>query len=144
MSAHLTIHQRINALMKSLNLNYRTFGNEIGVSDVVVRNIITGRNAPSFDFIRRIVQTYVWVNTEWLIKGDGEIKLQNQMNNSNFITNEPEVECGDNKCPNCSKLESKINELKDKISKLKDDLIEAYKPYYKKDNSKAECELKDK
>lgn len=87
---YLTIHQRIEALMKCKNFNYTTFANEIGVSDVVVRNIITGRNAPSFDFIMRITQTFDWININWLIKGEGSIS--NEENKS--ILNEPKKNYG--------------------------------------------------
>lgn len=46
-----SIHTRTNEIMIKEGLNYRSFGAKLDYSDVVVSNIIKGRNKPSFDFI---------------------------------------------------------------------------------------------
>ena len=73
MSSESTINKRIQKIMETEKLNFRSFGMKLGVSDVVVRNIITGRNKPSYDFIQKIIQTFVWIDIEWFLTGEGEM-----------------------------------------------------------------------
>ena len=57
MTDSTTIGKRIRLILEKTNKNYRTFGKLLGFSDVVVGNIIKGRNNPSFDFLLKLLQT---------------------------------------------------------------------------------------
>lgn len=76
---------RIKKIMEHLDLNFNSLGKELGYSDVVVGNIIKGRNKPSFDFINKLTQTFDWLNIVWVLTGNGEMILGN-------ITSDPEAE----------------------------------------------------
>ena len=65
--------ERIEAIMKALNLSARQFAAEIRVQPGTISNMMSGRNNPSFEVIKRILQRYPTLNPEWLIVGKGEM-----------------------------------------------------------------------
>jgi len=76
-----TVGNRIKKIMDHLNLNYNSFSKELGYSDVVVGNVIKGRNKPSFDFVNKLTQTFDWVDVRWILTGQGEMLLENNITN---------------------------------------------------------------
>ena len=68
-----TISERLDALIKKLNKNPKTFSESIGYAPSVVYNIINGRNKPSFELIESIVRAYTQINRDWLMAGEGEM-----------------------------------------------------------------------
>lgn len=81
----MTVNERIKEVMKTEGLNYNSLGKKLNTSDTTVRNIIKGRNKPGYDFLINIIQTFDWINTEWLITGKGK------MREKQTIINEPET-----------------------------------------------------
>lgn len=70
----MTINERISLLMKLLELNNNSFAKALEVNPTVTFNIISGRNTkPSYDLLEKIVFTFDNINTEWLLKGKGEV-----------------------------------------------------------------------
>lgn len=68
------INDRINQLIQVLDQNPNSFSENIGVKAAVVYNIIRGRrNKPSFDVLNKILDRFDEVNSEWLIRGNGDI-----------------------------------------------------------------------
>ena len=65
--------ERIEALMKALNVSARQFAAEIRVKPSTISNMMGGRNNPSYDVIKRILERYPTLNPEWLIAGRGEM-----------------------------------------------------------------------
>ena len=65
--------ERIEYLMKSLNLSARQFATEIHVQPGTISNMMAGRNNPSLEVMKRIMERYPTLNPEWLIAGRGEI-----------------------------------------------------------------------
>ena len=65
--------ERIEALMKALNVSARQFASEIHVQPGTISNMMSGRNNPSLDVMKRIMERYPTLNPEWLIAGRGEI-----------------------------------------------------------------------
>ena len=65
--------ERIEAIMKSLNLSARQFAEQIHVQPGTISNMMSGRNNPSYDVIKRIMERYPTLNPEWLIAGRGEM-----------------------------------------------------------------------
>jgi len=108
------VNKRVNQIMIKENLNFSSFGDKVGFSDVVVGNIIKGRNKPSFNFIKNIIQTFNWVNSDWLITGNGSMLKENENKQS--------------KCANCEILKLENLNLKHEIIALKDELLEVYRP----------------
>ena len=65
--------ERIDAIIKSLNMSARQFAEQIHVQPATISNMMSGRNNPSYDVIRRIMLRYPTLNPEWLIVGVGEM-----------------------------------------------------------------------
>ena len=63
--------ERIEALMKDLNLSARQFAAEIRVQPGTISNMMAGRNNPSLEVMKRIMERYPTLNPEWLIAGRG-------------------------------------------------------------------------
>ena len=62
-------------------MSVAAFARAIGVGDQTVRSVcVMRRNKPSFDFLYAIVQTFDWLNPEWLITGQGSMhRLPDEM-----------------------------------------------------------------
>ena len=67
----MTERERIEALMKELNLSARQFAAEIRVQPGTISNMMAGRNNPSLEVMKRIMERYETLNPEWLIAGRG-------------------------------------------------------------------------
>ena len=70
----MIINDRINQLIEVLDQNPNSFAELIGVSGAVVYNIIRGRRSkPSYDVLNKILLRFNEVNSEWLLRGEGQI-----------------------------------------------------------------------
>ena len=65
--------ERIEAVMKSMSLTGRQFAAEIHVQPGTISNMMAGRNNPSLEVVKRILERYPTLNPEWLIAGRGEM-----------------------------------------------------------------------
>lgn len=80
----MEIIERIQKIMEREGLNVASFARRVGVVDQTIRGIVVQRrNKPGYDLIVRILQTFAWVNAEWLILGVGEMSKPEQENVSN-------------------------------------------------------------
>lgn len=76
---NMEIVERIQQIIDHENLNISSFAKKIGVVDQTIRGIvIQKRNKPGYDLIVKILQTFNWVDPEWLILGKGEIQKANK------------------------------------------------------------------
>lgn len=75
MNNFLDISDRIQYLIDNqYNKNKKKFANSIGYSPQVVSNIVAGRRTkPSYDVLNAIISTNVYINSEWLLTGKGEM-----------------------------------------------------------------------
>ena len=64
--------ERIESIIKTLGLTARQFAAEIHVQPGTISNMMSGRNNPSLDVMKRIMDRYPTLNPEWLIAGKGE------------------------------------------------------------------------
>ncbi|MCR5050044.1 MAG: helix-turn-helix domain-containing protein [Paludibacteraceae bacterium] len=65
--------ERIERLIATLKLSARQFAEQIHVQPGTISNMMSGRNNPSLDVMKRIMQRYPTLNPEWLIVGKGEM-----------------------------------------------------------------------
>lgn len=65
--------ERIDAVRKSMNLSARQFAQEIHVRPGTISNMMSGRNNPSLEVMKRIMERYPTLNPEWLILGVGNM-----------------------------------------------------------------------
>lgn len=70
-----TINARISHLRKTLKLTRAAFGEEIGVSDSVIKNIEYDKTEPKPLMIQQICKAYN-VNETWLTTGEGEMFIK--------------------------------------------------------------------
>ncbi len=70
----MDIIDRIQQIINKEGLNVSSFARRIGVVDQSVRGIVVQRrNNPGYEIIYKIIQTFDWVDAEWLITGKGEM-----------------------------------------------------------------------
>jgi transcriptional regulator with XRE-family HTH domain len=74
----MTINNRIELIIKSLELNNNSFSMRIGVNSTVIHNIVKGRNAPSYDVLQKILSSFDNINADWLITEKGEMINNNK------------------------------------------------------------------
>lgn len=70
-----TINARISHLRKTLKLTRAAFGEEIGVSDSVIKNIEYDKTEPKPLMIQQICKAYNVTET-WLTTGEGEMFIK--------------------------------------------------------------------
>lgn len=74
-----TINDRINGIIEKEGHTIATFAKKIGVPWTTVKNIVSGRNAPSYDIMVRIINAVDWVDANYLLMGE-EMQKGNQTN----------------------------------------------------------------
>ncbi len=89
--------ERIQLILKTLNLSPTRLADEIEVQRSSVSHILSGRNKPSLDFVMKILSKYPEINSDWLMFGKGKM----------IATSEPEKELFEN---NREKKEEKEKE----------------------------------
>ena len=67
------INERILRFMKAKDIGSGNLADRIGVQRSSISHILSGRNKPSYDFIRKFLAAYPDVNAEWLLLGVGQM-----------------------------------------------------------------------
>ena len=86
---------RIRLFLDKENKSSSQFAEEVGVQPSGISHILSGRNKPSLDFVLKMLTTYKFINTDWLLFGKGEM-YKNEENHTLFIDNEPESDISEN------------------------------------------------
>lgn len=64
---------RIAHIMRAKNLKASDFATLLGIQPSGISHILSGRNQPSLDFVKKIKETFPEYNLEWIIFGTGPI-----------------------------------------------------------------------
>jgi len=64
---------RIQKIIHQKKLSSSGFADLIGVPRSTISHLLSGRNNPSLDFIMKVLDAFPDVNTDWLIKGKGNM-----------------------------------------------------------------------
>ena len=67
---------KIEKLMQDLGMNSAQFAIEIGIQGSTLSHILNGRNKPSLDVLKKILNRFRIINPEWLILGIGSMYQQ--------------------------------------------------------------------
>ena len=59
--------------MKREGLKSSVLADEIGVNRSTISHVISGRNKPSIDFLKKLLYKYPHINANWLITGLGSM-----------------------------------------------------------------------
>lgn len=118
--------EQLIKLINHYGLSASKLAGIIGVQPSSISHIISGRNKPSFDFIKALIEKYPEINTKWLLTGNGNMFLNTndvEKNKMNIITeptlfNEPIKTEYDNN--------SSISDLKNE-NKIQEEVFNSYK-----------------
>jgi len=86
---------RIRLFLDKENKSSSQFAEEVGVQPSGISHILSGRNKPSLDFVLKMLTTYKFINTDWLLFGKGEM-YKNEEKPTLFIDNESESDISEN------------------------------------------------
>lgn len=64
---------RLKQFLAAENISQAQFADNINVVRASVSHVLSGRNNPSFDFIKAMMQKYPRLNMEWLMFGKGKM-----------------------------------------------------------------------
>lgn len=67
---------KIEKIMQLENLNSAQFATEIGIQGSTLSHILNGRNKPSLDVLKKIMNRFRTINPEWLILDIGTMYRQ--------------------------------------------------------------------
>lgn len=62
---------RIAHIMRAQNLKASDFAELLGIQPSGISHILSGRNQPSLDFVKKIKETFPEYNLDWIIFGKG-------------------------------------------------------------------------
>jgi len=74
--------ERILQIMSQEGLNSSRFAEEIGIQRAAISHITSGRNNPSMEIVKKILERYTHVNPDWLIFGTGAMNREKQLSGS--------------------------------------------------------------
>ena len=60
---------RVKKIIAQKNLNPSYFADQIGISRSSMNHILNGRNNPSLDVLKKILEKYPDINSDWLLLG---------------------------------------------------------------------------
>ena len=112
--------QRINTLIKSLNLNINSFSKECGYpSSATIWRLINEGAKPSAPTLNKICNRFPQVNREWLMTGYGSM-FTKQENEDLTVTAKQVI---DNLKENTESLKNEIKDLKDQLKLIHASLV---------------------
>ena len=77
------MHARLNNWMESKGLKSSVLADTIGVNRATISHILSGRNQPSIDFLKKLLSAYPNINANWLISGIGY--MQNKLDQKEVL-----------------------------------------------------------
>jgi transcriptional regulator with XRE-family HTH domain len=66
----MDLNHKIKQILLEKNLSPSQFADDIGVQRSSISHILAGRNRPSLDIVKKIVNTYTDIEIEWLLDID--------------------------------------------------------------------------
>jgi len=87
---------RIIQIMNHERLTSSRFADTIGIQRAAMSHIILGRNNPSIDVYKKIIETFTYIDPDWLLSGTGNMMRKNMISEPDLFTNmaenRPEVQ----------------------------------------------------
>jgi transcriptional regulator with XRE-family HTH domain len=76
--------ERIIRIMNEENMNAAQFSESIGIQRAAISHILAGRNNPSLDVIKKILNRFSTISPDWLLSGEGPMRrnIQNSDNST--------------------------------------------------------------
>lgn len=67
--------ERIAHIIRAKNMTAAEFAIKLGIQPSNVSHLLSGRNNPSLDFVRKLKETFPEYNLEWIIFGQGPMTV---------------------------------------------------------------------
>ncbi len=80
---------RILKIMEYENLTYSRFAETIGIQRPAMSHIISGRNNPSLEVYKKILDKFKYVDPDWLLNGTGTMMRGNKISEPDLFSNMP-------------------------------------------------------
>ena len=78
---------RIAHIIRAKNLTAAEFADRLGIQPSNVSHLLSGRNNPSLDFVRKLKETFPEYNLDWIIFGSGPMTVSEP-----FVVTSPPAE----------------------------------------------------
>ena len=76
---------RIAHIIRAKNLTAAEFALRLGIQPSNISHLLSGRNNPSLDFVKKLKETFPEYSLEWIIFGRGPITVSESINKSTPI-----------------------------------------------------------
>lgn len=73
-----TMNTRLKQFLSAENITQAQFADKLNVVRASVSHILAGRNNPSYDFLKALLENYPNLNTDWLFFGKGKMYKEAQ------------------------------------------------------------------
>lgn len=131
---------RIAHIMRAKNLKASDFASLLGIQPSAISHILSGRNQPSLDLVKKIKETFPEYNLDWIVLGSGpittsepllfkpsEIPLSNDFPSENTASDSP-VEVPETPISEISPIEAPPSPIKSMVILYNDGTFESYRP----------------
>ena len=78
---------RIAHIIRAKNLTAAEFADRLGIHPSNVSHLLSGRNNPSLDFVRKLKETFPEYNLDWIVLGKGPMTVSEP-----FVVTSPHAE----------------------------------------------------
>ena len=78
---------RIAHIIRAKNLTAAEFADRLGIQPSNVSHLLSGRNNPSLDFVRKLKETFPEYNLDWIVLGKGPMTVSEP-----FVVSSPPAE----------------------------------------------------
>lgn len=68
------MNDRVKLILEEYNLSASKFASIVDVQASGISHILSGRNKPGYDFIRKVLMAFPEISPDWLILGNGDMK----------------------------------------------------------------------
>ena len=68
---------RIAHIIRAKNLTAADFAMRLGIQPSNISHLLSGRNNPSLDFVKKLKETFPEYNLDWIVFGTGAMSLLN-------------------------------------------------------------------
>lgn len=77
---------RIAHIMRAKNLKASDFAELLGIQPSGISHILSGRNQPSLDFVKKLKETFPEYNLDWIVFGKGPMTTSEPFNENRSFT----------------------------------------------------------
>lgn len=91
-SIDIMMQERISKVIEHEGLTPSRFAEMIGIQRSGMSHILGGRNNPSLDVLKKILERFTYINSDWLLFGKGEMMRGQASDTPDLFTNAPVIQ----------------------------------------------------